>query len=378
MSIGKAIDTSFASPDSNPHLPPLMEEEEHQLVDKFESTRAKLVAFVMWYGAFGTFGINALEHSRNWYERAMVLAFYTSTFTIPHVWVHRPKTPGNVLGFSLSLAVLLLLPQTDLCRRHSHIGAMHGSASVFNALRSLQYYLNQEEFAGWKPFRRMYFISTWGWHDFRKIKYVGEQRAKEFLRNELFKLARSTMVILTSAGFLKWWGKPQKYSLDMYRFLLMRWTAGFFMLVAWFDWMDAFPRALHLWADNHELKPISMDPWNAGGLKEFWRRWDLPVQEMLAMGVYSPISSIPWLGPHRKRVARIAVFLLSALGHTYAISCGGLARRHLLAMFLFFMAQPPLLLAESVFKFRGALWMFLAELPVAPLFIEPCLTFVHL
>jgi hypothetical protein len=84
-----------------------------------------------------------------------------------------------------------------------------------------------------------------------------------------------------------------------------------------------------------------------------------------------------WL-PMRKTIAKLMVFLVSASGHTYAISCGGSPWPHLRAMFSFFMLQIPLLAMEEAFKFEGPARMVGSELPLAtPLFIEPCLTFVH-
>lgn len=72
------------------------------------------------------------------------------------------------------------------------------------------------------------------------------------------------------------------------------------------------------------------------------------------------------------------VFIASGAGHTYAISCGGSPWGHLAAMFSFFMVQIPLIAIEDLFSMKGIAWMMLSETPFAPLFIEPCLHFVHL
>jgi hypothetical protein len=98
---------------------------------------------------------------------------------------------------------------------------------------------------------------------------------------------------------------------------------------------------------------------------------------MLTQGVFKPISRMKWL-PFRKTIAKLMVFIVSASGHTYAISCGGSPWRHLRAMFAFFMLQIPLLAIEDTFKLEGLHWILGSELPLSPLFIEPCLTFVHL
>lgn len=109
-----------------------------------------------------------------------------------------------------------------------------------------------------------------------------------------------------------------------------------------------------------------------------------------------------WL-PFRKLIAKLMVFIVSGAGHTYAISCGG-ARfftkklfnwselivvfffiiiqgspwSHLAAMFSFFMVQIPLIAAEDALGMNGMVWMLASEMPFAPLFIEPCLSFCHL
>jgi hypothetical protein len=98
---------------------------------------------------------------------------------------------------------------------------------------------------------------------------------------------------------------------------------------------------------------------------------------MLVENVFRPISKMKWL-PYRKTVAKLMVFVVSAAGHTYAISCGGSPWPHLGAMFSFFIIQIPLLALEDKFQLEGLGWMLASEIPFAPLFIEPCLTFVHL
>jgi len=357
------------------------QEDIDERVNTFEEWKAKTSATVLEFAAAILFVGSAYRNSTHWKDWVGALAWHGSLWTIPHLFVHKPKTPLNVLGFTASLLPLILQPHMDISRRVPYIGAIHGSASVIVLCRALQYYLNQENFKGWTPFRRMFFISAWGWHDFRQIKYVGDSK----LVPELKRLVKWFLLMASTVVFHLWWGKPAdlgKYKSifepRILRYFLVRWGVGFWTLLSWFNAMDALPRALHFWADGHELRHISEDPWGARTLKDFWgRRWNVPVQEMLMSGVFKPISQMKWL-PMRKTIAKLMVFVVSASGHTYAISCGGSPWRHLAAMYSFFMLQIPLLAMEDAFKLEGLGWMLGSELPLAPLFIEPILTFVHL
>ncbi|KAH9252090.1 hypothetical protein BASA81_010072 [Batrachochytrium salamandrivorans] len=363
----------------NPHLahPHLSASEEH--VESFEGWKASLSATTLELAAGGIFIGSSFYYAEHWKDWVGSLCWHASLWTMPHYWVHRPKTPFNVAGFLATLGVLVLQPHTEICKRVPYVGAVHGSASVITTVRCLQYYLNTEDFKDWKPWRRMFFISAWGWHDFRDLKHFEEDEVKVKLAAELKRLAKWVSILLATVVFHKCWGKPDdavREGLAKLKFYLARWFVGWWTLLAWFNVMDAFPRSLHFWADQHELRHISDDPWNAEDLKEFWRRWNIPVQDMLINGVYLPISKRTWLGAYRKQVAKFLVFFMSAAGHTYAISCGGLERRYLVAMMGFFMAQVPLIGLENLGGFKGLTWMFAAEIPFAPLFIEPCLTFV--
>jgi hypothetical protein len=326
-----------------------------------------------------TQGVRAAHYfGQHWYDLPSVCAWHLSLWLIPHRLVHLPKTPLNVAGFLLCVAVLFLQPHMEICRRVPYIGAIHGAASVMVLIRSFEFYLNADspEFRAYGGWRRMFFISSWGWHDIRCVKYVGPG----FLKPELLRLAKWTCVMLGSALFELAWGKhaaPGGARSSAYHYGV-RWFVGFWCLLAWFNCMDSAVRALHFWADGHEVRPISVDPWGAVTLKEFWgRRWNLPVQELLTKGVYLPVSRLKWL-PMRKLVAKLLVFIVSGLGHTYAISCGGEPWIHLGAMMCFFMVQIPLIFLEDTFNLSGHLWLFCAEVVWAPLFIEPCLEFVHL
>lgn len=162
----------------------------------------------------------------------------------------------------------------DICRRVPYVGAIHGSASVMTIIRSFQYYLNQEAFKDWKPWRRMFFISAWGWHDIRQAKFVkSEEENDKKLKSELKRLAIWFSVMMAGVLFNKliWGGNAyahltakeafQKFFVerdaDMWKFFAVRWGVGYWTLLAWFYAMDSFPRSLHFWATQHELKMIS-------------------------------------------------------------------------------------------------------------------------
>lgn len=364
------------------HHEVIVDVDQQERPELYEGTKAATCAGALIVTASSIFVGCALSDYKKPIDLIGPLSFYVSLFCIPHFWVHREKTLFNNLGFVLATGTLALQPHQDVCKRVPVVGAINGAASVMVMCRSLQYYFNQEDFKDWKPWRRTFFISAWGWHDHRKLAWLGPKLAREKLVAELKKLLKWALILISTVLVHKFvLGSPaelKQRGLLRIAYFMSRWTVGFWTLLAWFNCMDAFPRALHFFADEHELRHISEDPWEARDLKEFWRRWNVPVQEMLLGGIYYPISKRKWLGPNRKLLAKALVFLASAGGHTYAISCGGLPKKHLLAMFSFFLIQPVLLSVEDLGGFKGLPWMFAAEIPIAAAFIEPCLTFCHL
>lgn len=355
----------------------LQQNQHHEL---FESPRAKLAAVGLWLGSAGTVGLYALYVSHSWVERLAVAGFYLSSFTIPHVWLggeERARTWSQLAGLSLNLVLVLAQPHMELCRVHRCVGAVHGSASVFHALRALQMHLAPNEFAQWKPWRRMFFVSAWGWHDLRKARFVrGRQAQLGKMTAELVALGKWVGVLALAVWALRAW--EMAGAVNQLVYFAVRWGVGGVALEAWFNAMDAAPRALHLWSDGHELEPISSAPWQSNTIREFWRRWDVPVHELLLHGVYLPAQQQLAAWPRRRLAGRSLVFLVSALAHTYAISCAGLPARYLAAMFVFFLVQVPVLAVEERLGLRGGAWMVLAELPFAPMFLEPCLQLARL
>ena len=124
--------------------------------------------------------------------------------------------------------------------------------------------------------------------------------------------------------------------------------------------------------------PLFSDaPYRSTTLQEFWaRRWNRVISSALNERIFVPL---------RRRGAVLAlttVFLASGLVHAYqaAVSLGGAAA---ITMAAFFLAQPPLLVAERVLGVRrwpaaaGFLWTFGLLFLLAPLLIEPALPIIR-
>jgi len=305
--------------------------------EHFESWRAFVSCFTLEVGACVLLCGPAYYYSVHWTEWAFALIWHLTLWVIPHLVVHRKKTPANMLVFTVCALIIALQPHMDICKRVAFLGAIHGAASIMVVIRMCQFYAYNdcEEYRAWKGLRRMFFISSWGWHDMsdRCVVY----RGPGYLMPEALRLVKWFSVLAACIAFEMAWGKHIPQGRDLYVHFGARWGAGFFLILAWFNVMDAMVRSLHFWCDGHEIRSLCQDPWSATTLKEFWgKRWNLPIQELLTKGVYLPINRLKWL-PMRKVIGKVMVFVVSGLGHTYAVSCGGEPWLHLAAMCAFFL-----------------------------------------
>jgi len=339
-------------------------EAEHDLAqaeirpERFESWRAFVSCFTLDMSACALMCGPAYYYSQHWVDWAFPFLFHTMMWVVPHLVVHRPKTPLNVAAFGACALVLAVQPHVGISRRVPFIGAIHGAASIVVLVRMVQFYANSDcdEYRSYKGFRRMFFISSWGWHDVSNHSVVF--RGPGFFAAEALRFFKWLALLLSCVAFELAWGKrPSLNGRGLAVHFAGRWAAGFFMMLGWFNAMDAMVRAMHFWSTEHEVRSLCHDPWSARTLKEFWgRRWNLPIQELLTRGVYLPIVRAKWL-PARKLVGKAMVFVVSGLGHTYAVSCGGEPWLHLVAMFSFFVIQLPLILIEDAFALQGAWWV---------------------
>jgi len=72
-------------------------------------------------------------------------------------------------------------------------------------------------------------------------------------------------------------------------------------------------------------------------------------------------------------LAKVAVFTVSGMGHTYAMNCTRQPIWMQAAMMSCFLIQLPLLAIEESFGFEGPIWLRACILIASPLFVEPLL-----
>ena len=80
-----------------------------------------------------------------------------------------------------------------------------------------------------------------------------------------------------------------------------------------------------------------LDWWNAGGLGEYWRKWNLPVHNFLMRHIYYPLRRRNC----NKVISQLAVFTLSAAFHEYLVV--GIFRIYNMVAFTLMLINVPLI-----------------------------------
>ena len=214
-----------------------------------------------------------------------------------------------------------------------------------------------------------------GWHDIRKARFV---KSDEEVRANLMHQAQIAVVTGTIffSSFAYLFTRRRNGDIDGLSQieLLERWAAGSALMMSWFSVMDAFVCALHLLTTRFRMEPIMDDYYKSRTIAEFWGvRWNLPIQDVLFHGIFKT-----WRPSVGASVAKVLVFVVSALGHCYFLFVAKAEWRLIAAMFSYFIVQLPLLKIEETFKCKGMLWTFGTQALLIPLFVEPILSFCHL
>ena len=127
--------------------------------------------------------------------------------------------------------------------------------------------------------------------------------------------------------------------------------------------MDCVYNAPLLIAEKISVERVMDSPFSAKSVKDFWVRWDKPVQSILRDSVYIPL---------RRRLgapaAIMATFITSGILHSYGLVLGGCTTGPAFSMLLFFVIQPLVMRIEI--ERRWPLFVFYL-LPTAPLFLYP-------
>jgi hypothetical protein len=92
-------------------------------------------------------------------------------------------------------------------------------------------------------------------------------------------------------------------------------------MVAAFNVFDLAYRLLISAVHGIAVKSIMADDfWGNKTVAEIWKGWNLPIQRLLASGVYQPLRKRGTPRP----LARLCVFAVSGVGHIYPCYCAGL------------------------------------------------------
>lgn len=318
------------------------------------------------------------------YELLAVTIFHLVLWLQAHVLLPRLQCSQGLEKSVLSVFVValvifeLLIPHrhfSSTFQRIPTISATYASGAVMQGARAMTVWAHRhtDEFKSWNGWQFQYFMFGCGWHDIRSARYIPHPNKRTVMAKEAtLQFGVAVLTGLTAASILHL-GKPWdvKLSLDLGTIVSMgiRWLSGCAMMISVFFIMDGLYLAAYTTCNGCEVDSIFGDWSKVNSLKAMWANyWNRPVGRMLASGVYKPLA--PMLGTN---VAKVAVFLVSGLGHVYGLNCCGGPVWVQLSMLFFFLAQVPCLAVEQALQLRGKVYVFLFGCLTAPLFLEPFL-----
>ena len=109
--------------------------------------------------------------------------------------------------------------------------------------------------------------------------------------------------------------------------------------------------------------------WQSRTIRDFWRQWNLPVQRMLASGIFVPLRK----NGCSPACCGFLVFLASGVGHAWPLLCVGADNWQIMMMLLFFVTQIIPLQVESALQIESRFWVYAVEVLLSPLFVLPLL-----
>ena len=115
-------------------------------------------------------------------------------------------------------------------------------------------------------------------------------------------------------------------------------------------WLMIFFGIFHAWANlwaeitRFADRRFYSDWWNAGGLAEYWRKWNYPIHNWLVRHCYYPMVR----RGINSDLARFLTFMVSAIFHEYIFV--GVFRIFNLVAFTFMIVNVPLMQVQKVLK----------------------------
>lgn len=222
---------------------------------------------------------------------------------------------------------------------------------------------------GWGFGRRLYMVCAWSWHDLEHTKPIPAGSKLQHLRQLVHSMGSwgSLGVAVAACKFAHTtWITPIGFSsIDF----VIGTSASATGVAVGFNLFDLTVRSLHAGVNGLDVPSIFALGlfMHADTLEDFWRGWNIPVQRIIANGVYKPLVRARCPAAAAKAVC----FIVSGLAHTWPLAAAGAPLWALGRMCSFFALQPLLIAVEKLLRLRGRLYLFSVIICTSALFVEP-------
>lgn len=336
----------------------------------------------------------------NWHGILWLLVFVL----FPRLKRTRTVEKRVIKGIILAcVAILMVIPRTKYYRGVPASAAAAGSAGIFNGLRAIEVLVSTDNFIGWGPWQHMFHLCCFGWHDIitsrpitkQKLDGVAERKDKRKLdhhavRTPLVRQLASALIIGAIASLCLFLvpGHAEAVQL-LYKHVVgvgdaasvgdqslartcllcfFRWQCGLMLALSFFLLMDSMTRLIYCEVCSVTVDSLFGPHRHTTTVARFWGSfWNQPVNRVLRR-IFVPARV--WMGTF---LAKVLVFFLSGMFHTYALNCTNRPLWMQVTVMAFFMIQLPVMFLEDVLSLKGRLWVYFAITITSPLFIEPIL-----
>ena len=294
---------------------------------RFESTSSAITGLCLLYGAgLGLFYLMQLDPLNSFHD-SLYSTLWTCVLGFHMGYVVSPTSPFSLRAIRLltylDCVLFATLPHLSVCKSGTGraTGAAQGAASILVCCRAFQLLHRIEEndpswVKNWGRWRRYYAGCGLSWHD---LDDTCTKTAPTGHASQLFKeLCQYLAVLIIPSYIISTMPVPSStFSLNM----TVRSFAMSGAMVAAFNVFDLAYRLLIGAVHGIAVKSIMADDfWGNKTVAEIWKGWNLPIQRLLASGVYQPLRKRGTPRP----LARLCVFAVSGVGHIYPCYCAGL------------------------------------------------------
>ena len=350
-------------------------EMEDQVAQRYETPTAATLGVTVFAMSFlGLFVAAAVAADSFWEFWGVLLWPACLLWMNLCVLVPTQKVLQRRICTGLGCLALFVLPRMDICRKGPGliIGGAESAETILVTARALQLLsrLESEGSSGlWGRWRRFYHMACLSWHDVDRVKVLESDEHKSHYCSVLCELILALLGLAACALAVNLLPGVAIATGWIACMLLVCCFGAGCVVFGFYTFDRAYLFLLSYFNQLGVQSIFGPGLWQSRTVKDFWRKWNLPVQRMLVQGVFRPLCKFGISAD----ISGFVVFLISGLGHAWPLLCVGARNKQVAMMLLFFVSQIIPMKLESKLRIQSCRWVYAVEILMSPLFVLPLL-----